>query len=69
MKRRILIEVDVNDDTKGCMLDVLNKIDEALSNLQSLERLYKYGIDLISPAVSVDPIHVIPIETMEIPEE
>ena len=68
MKRRILIEVDVNDDINGAMLNILLSIQGTLNGQQTTENLIKWGLDLISPAAILPLPDLVPIEVMDVPE-
>ena len=69
MKRRILLEVDVDDRTPGSMLEILNRIVSLLKELQESDYLIKYGLDLLPRHLLLARGHVVSIETMEVPEE
>lgn len=69
MKRRILVEVDVDDSEKGAMLKVLLTLQGALNMEQSRNTLRKWGMALLAPGAPESPTYEIPIETMDVPEE
>ena len=68
MKRRILLEVDVDDNRHGAMLEVLNSVCGLMKDLQGSEMIRKYGLALLAPGAPESPTYEIPIETMEAPE-
>lgn len=68
-KRRILLEVDVDDGEPGAMLAVINRLAEFLEKLREDNRIIKYGLDLVAPAYKVNKNYLTSIETMEVPEE
>ena len=69
MKRRILLEVDVDDSERGAMLKVLNRIMSLLEELQQGPNLVKFGLDLLTKDRLGAAWYKVPIETMEAPEE
>ena len=69
MKRRILIEVDVDDKTPGAMLKILLTLQNALNTEQSRDTLVKWGLDLLTNECFCGTWYQVPIETMDVPEE
>lgn len=69
MKRRLLLEVDVDDNEPGAMLAILNAICSLMEKKRDEGFLIKYGLDLVySQRVNLEHA-LIPIETLEAPKK
>ena len=69
MKRRILLEVDVDDGHPGAMLKVLQTLQNALNTERSRNTLIRWGMALMAPKHPEEKIYLVPIETLDVPEE
>ena len=69
MKRRILLEVDVDDSVHGAMMLILEDLSDLMKKRQNQGTIREYGLHLAPLDLHLETGSMVPIETMDVPEE